>query len=497
MAPLHGAVAAGHAVTAETAAQVLRDGGNAFDAAVAAMAVACVAEPVFASPGGGGFVMALEAGAAEPVVIDFFGQTPRSGADPDGSEFVSVFADFGPARQEFHIGHGATAVPGFMPGLAAVHERLCSAPLADLLGPAIAAARAGVAVTPFQASLFAVVRPIVTFSNGARSVFAPGGELLVAGDRFLNPQLADLYEAFGRQGPAFWVGAGSEALLAGQADSGHLRADDIAAYRVEMRRPLETALADATAFLNPPPSAGGAMVAAMALILETEGLDPAGAMALADEARLTHDGDPGRLLDALGITRAGPRPQTPSPPAPRGTTHVSVIDADGNAAAATVTNGEGNGHWVDGFGFMPNNLLGEADLMPRGYNRWAPDVRLASMMAPTILRTGDGGVTALGSGGSCRIRSAIFQTLARLVLDGLEPADAVAAPRIHIEGGHLDFEDLIEAAARDRLTGAFPRHRAWPERSFYFGGVHMVARAAGGAFSGAGDPRRAGVYLEV
>jgi gamma-glutamyltranspeptidase len=135
-----------------------------------------------------------------------------------------------------------------------VHERLCTAPLADLMGAAIAAARSGGAVTPFQASLFAVVRPIVTFSTGARAVFAPGGDLLEAGDRFLNPQLADLFEAFGRQGPAFWAGVGSQALVAGQAASGHVRTDDIAAYRVESRRPLETALADATAFLNPPPS---------------------------------------------------------------------------------------------------------------------------------------------------------------------------------------------------------------------------------------------------
>src|SRR5690606_30280861 len=303
----------------------------------------------------------------------------------------------------------------------------------------------------------------------------------------------------GRQGLALWAGDGAAAMLAGQADGGHVRAGDIEAYRVEIRRPLAIAMSGSEVYLNPPPSAGGAMVAAMAAILQAEGLDLAGAMALADEARLSHGGDPVRLLDALGIPwpdRPLPLP-VPSPPAPGGTTHISVIDAAGNAVAATVTNGEGNGHWVDGLGFMPNNLLGEADLMPAGFQCWAPDVRLASMMAPTIMRTADGGVTALGSGGSSRIRSAIFQTLGRLIVDGLTPADAVAAARLHIEDGHLDFEDLIAVAARDRLTAAFPDHRAWPERSFYFGGVHMVTRNAAGRFAGAGDPRRAGVYVAV
>jgi len=457
-----GAVAAGHAVTARTAADVLAAGGNAFDAAVAAMGAACVAEPVLASPGGGGFVMALESGAETPILVDFFGHTPGRAPDPEGTEFVSVFADFGTALQEFHIGHGASAVPGFLPGMAAVHERYCSIPLADLLAPAVAAARDGIEITPFQAHLSEVVRPILVYSESVRAVFAPGGRLPVAGDRFANPGLGDLLEAFAAGGLDFWLADGVAPVLAAQAELGHLGADDIAGYRVETRIPIAATVGTAKAYLNPPPSAGGSMVAAMLHILAHETLDDAGAMALADEAWLTHGGDPVRLLDALGIAWSGGHNGPPGAPATRGTTHVSVIDADGNAVAATVTNGEGNGHVAGDFGFMANNLLGEADLMPRGFHEWAPNTRLASMMSPTILRGDDGAVTVLGTGGSNRIRSAVFQTLVRLGLDGLAPAEAVASPRMHVESGHLDFEDLVDETLRARLTDAFSDRLAWP-----------------------------------
>lgn len=495
--PTKGAVAAGHLATARAATQVLDAGGTAFDATLAALAAACVCEPVLASPGGGGFLMALEAGTTEPVLIDFFGQSPKHQRGLQQElEFASVFADFGAARQEFHVGRGATATPGFVAGMAAIHNRFATMALNDLMAPAITLARDGIEITPFQAFLFEVVEPILTYSPTASSLFAPGGTLLKAGDLLVNPGLADLFEMIGGEGPETCVtGAGARALLEGQQEQGHLQAEDLARYTVETRKPLRLALNECEIFLNPPPSCGGAMIAAMLEGNVSAGLARSAAMAQADRFRNIHDGDPGAILAAAGLPTVNAT--ATAAPSTRGTTHISIVDAAGNAAAATVSNGEGNGHLAGPFGFMPNNLLGEADLMPHGFHSWRPDARLASNMAPSLLRHRDGRVMALGSGGSNRIRSAVFQVIAGLVCDGLTPTAAVENPRLHVENDHLDFEDMLGPAARDQLMDQFPDHRAWPGHNLFFGGCHMVERSVDGLFDGAGDPRRAGVYLTV
>ncbi len=483
-----GAVAAGHDATAGAAASVLQDGGNAFDAAVAALTMACVVEPVLSSPGGGGFAMVLRAGDHTPTVIDFFGQTPRVKQPAGALEFESVFADFGTARQEFHVGYGATATPGFVPGLIHLHEQYCSIPLVDLFAPAIRTARNGVAVTRFQAYLADVVSPILTFSENARKLFAPDGQMVKAGDVFRNPGLGDFFEALAAAGPGFCIdGDGATALLEGQTGSGQLTAEDLAGFRCVDRTPLvfekTSGPHPATVFLNPPPSAGGAMIATMLHGLEGRWDDGTEAVlqsiARTDRARLETRGDLERLL------------------AQRGTTHISIIDRAGNAVGVTVSNGEGNGHLAGDFGFMANNLLGEADLMPDGFHRWRPDTRLASMMAPTIVRFDDGTLSVLGSGGSNRIRTAVFQVLVNHMKDKRALFEAVDAPRLHVEDGHLDFEDMFEARDRGMFAKTFPDHRAWPDHNLFFGGVHMVSRTPDGLFRGAGDPRRAGVFNVV
>jgi len=173
-----------------------------------------------------------------------------------------------------------------------------------------------------------------------------------------------------------------------------------------------------------------------------------------------------------------------------------VIDADANAASVSISNGEGNGHIVEGCGFMLNNMLGEEDLHPAGFHEWTPDTRLSSMMAPTIITAPDGGLTALGTGGSNRIRSAIFQVALNLIDRDMAIAEAVAAPRLHVEKcGAVSFEDMLAPDERTGLLAAFPQAQPWPERNLFFGGVHAAARGAGGALEGAGDPRRGGVSV--
>ena len=177
----------------------------------------------------------------------------------------------------------------------------------------------------------------------------------------------------------------------------------------------------------------------------------------------------------------------------RGTTHISVADAEGNIASLTASNGEGCSYVLPGTGVMLNNMLGEEDLNPGGFNQWKPGVRLSSMMSPAVVEMADGTRLALGSGGSNRIRSAITQVLLNLLDFGMSPEEAVAAPRIHLEGEMLSLEPGLSDAALSALESAAPKTHHWPEKNLFFGGVHTVSVKPGGVFDGAGDPRRGGV----
>src|SRR5665648_206466 len=166
MAKGQSVVAAGHGLTVSAAAEILEDGGNAFDAALAGTFMSFVAEAVFASPGGGGFLSARQAGKDQASLFDFFVETPLKRRAESEVSFFPIHADFGPAKQEFHIGLGSSATPGLVPGLFAIHETLCRLPMKRLVEPAVRAARAGFPLTDFQAYLFTVIAPILTASEG-------------------------------------------------------------------------------------------------------------------------------------------------------------------------------------------------------------------------------------------------------------------------------------------------------------------------------------------
>lgn len=517
---LGGTVAAGHQATAAAADTILRAGGNAFDAALAAMAAACVAEPVLASLGGGGFLWARDA-AGDELLYDFFAHTPRRRSPIEGLDFRPVLADFGPTTQEFHIGAGAIATPGMARGLAVVHGERGSLPLPVILEPAIALARDGVAITPYQAALFQVVAAIYTASPDALACFAsPGdpGRLVKAGDRHRQAAMADTLTLLAEEGDrTFYDGDVAQALVAMSGrGAGHLGPEDLAGYRVLRRRPLTVSHRGARIAVNPPPSSGGILIAFALSLLEPLALAAEGfgsarhltalwqAMAQTDLARadsgLNDDGaeaatdrlgDPGFRARYAAAVAGHPQSR-------RGTTHISVLDGAGNAASVSLSNGEGCGTVIPGTGIMANNMLGEADLNPGGFHRWTPDRRIASMMAPAIVDWPDGRVVALGSGGSNRIRTAILQVLVNLLDFDLPVDAAVARPRLHGEQGRLDIEPGFDAAAVAAVTALATDHKLWPERNMFFGGVHAASLDPGrGTATGAGDPRRDGAALVV
>jgi gamma-glutamyltranspeptidase/glutathione hydrolase len=483
-----GVVAAGHPETARAGADVLRAGGNAVDAAVAAVLASLAAEPLLTGLGAGGYMLVALPGA-EPRLLDFFVEAPGRGADPDArAELVPISVSFGDAVQVFNVGPASVGTYGVPAGLADAAARFGSLPLTELAAPAVALARDGLPVNAVQAYVIEILGEIATSTPECAALFAPEGRLLRAGDTFRNPDLAAALELLGRAGAApFYTGEVAAAVIQWLDGRGAmLTADDLAAYRVVDREPVRVAYRARDVITNPPPSAGGMLIAYTLALLErsAEPLTPArlvDVMAAAQAERTPEflDGldDPG-FLDRFLASRLG------------STTHVSVLDAGGGACSVTCSNGEGSGIVVPGTGLHLNNMLGEQDLNPLGFHRHPPGRRMPSMMSPTMVLGEAGPELVLGSGGSNRIRSAIIQAIVNVLDRGMDVAAAVRAPRLHFEDGIVYAEPGVEAEDLGRGDAALARFR---DLNLFFGGVHAVARdPATGELSGGGDPRRGG-----
>lgn len=445
---MRGAVAAGNRHTAEAGAWALAEGGNAIDAIVAAAVAGFVAEGPLTGPAGGGFLL-LRNAREEPTLLDcFFAVPSRAPAAMD-----EVVIDFGDASsQQFFVGEASVAVPGLTAGLVEAHNRFGRLPWTSLFEPAIELARIGVEMTGPQRFLLEILVPILERTDDGRAVY---GSRVRAETISMVPGLERLRD----RGAA----ALTELLPA--------LAADLADYRVVERRPLEARFGGMRVLTCPSPSMGGeVIVAGLAELDARESIgEPALALALASALRVAYGSSDRRA------------PLT-------GTTHVSVVDGDGNAAALSSTLGSGSG--VFAHGFQLNNMLGELDVI--GGEQRPAGARLPSMMAPTIVLDDDKPRLVVGSAGSVRLAGAIMQTIHHVVAGALPVARAIDHPRLHLEDGVVQIEGGWTPQTAARLERAGERVNVWAGRNLYFGGVSAVERHPGGRLGAAGDPRRGG-----
>ena len=264
-------MAAGHALTAEAAADVLRDGGNAVDAAVAAVLMSFVAESPLTGPGAGGFML-VHTGSGEDHLLDFFVAAPGLGlSDPTPAELVPAEVRFSDdAVQLFHIGASSCGAYGTTLGLTEALDRFGTVPLATLTERPARGAREGIEVSAMQAFLFTVLEPILTATDEGRAIYAPEGRLLRTGERICLPDLAGLLERLGAEGPAFLytgevAAAASDWVL---ERGGLLTRDDLSMYRVVERAPARASYRGRQVLTNPPPSSGGILIAYALDLLE-------------------------------------------------------------------------------------------------------------------------------------------------------------------------------------------------------------------------------------
>jgi gamma-glutamyltranspeptidase/glutathione hydrolase len=507
---MRGAIAAGHPLTAEAGARMLHEGGNAVDACLAAAFVSWVAESPLTGPGGGGFLLVHRARDGRSRLLDFFVTIPGEGL-PRGSvgQMETVDVDFESTIQNFRIGAASVAVPGSVAGLDVAHRMFATIPWAKLLEPAIELAREGLELSRQQAYLHAILDIILRHTEEGRAIYGPEGERLAAGDRLVMSDFADTLELLAAEGArSFYEGPFARRLSDYlRAHGGTLTREDLAGYRPIWRRPIAVDFVQHRVVSNPPPSSGGVLIAYGLRMLDRAGLGGAAGtadaisrlvevMAEQNQARgtgftreLFRGGLAERLCEDERVNAAAGRLLT-------GTTHISAIDAQGNAAALTASTGSGSGVVVPGTGVHLNNMLGEFDLIPAGARR-RPGGRLTSGMAPSIVLRDDRPRLVVGSAGSLRLRGAILQIVVNAIGHDLPVEEAIDAPRVHLDEGHVHCEGGTEPAAVDELERRGYDVVRWRRRNLYFGGVAAVEVRPDGTLHAAGDPRRGGHGIVV
>jgi len=520
---MKGAVAAGHPLTAQTGAEILAEGGNAVDACIAAALVSWVAESPLTGPGAGGFMLVHRASDHTDRLLDFFVAVPGHGpAGGDRARMKAVDVEFEPGMaQVFLIGAGSCAVPGFVAGLGAAHAAYARMPWAELIAPAARLAREGIVVNPQQGFLHRILDPILRAEPEGRRVYGSKGPL-EPGRRLWMPGLADSLDRLAAEGPgAFYRGDLAEAISATvREDGGSLTQKDLESYRVIRRRPVRVRYRRWEFVSNPPPSAGGLLIAYALSVLDRLGEpekpgSPQALTALAEVMReaqlargrgflsgLNRGGLPRRLLAEEPLAAAARRARervrqfSPERAGLPSTTHISAVDARGNAASLSASTGCGSGVMVPGTGIHLNNMLGEEDLNPVG-REGSPGSRLTSMMAPSVVLEDGRPRLVVGSAGSTRLRSAILQIVVNVLDHGFTVREAIEAPRVHLEGEALQVEGGIDLAAAEELEAAGYDVVRWNGRNLYFGGASAVGLGAEGELESAGDPRRGGAGAVV
>ncbi len=524
-----GAVAAEHRFAAEAGAEILRLGGSAVDAAVAAAAAGCVVHASSCGVGGGGFAVGRLAGGGS-FALDFREQAP-AGATQDR------YLDNGVPHPE-RLQHGglAVAVPGEVAGWEALHARYGRLPLPKVLGPAIKLARDGFALddAPHLREQIEHTHALLEADPGLRAVFLqPDGKVPGPGFRVVQADLARTLEAIAAHGAgAFYGGPVAASIVAAvQARGGVLTAHDLTNYRVRWRKPLVGSYRGRTVITLPPPGSGGIVLEALGLLAHDDpaalNADPptwlrllAGVMAQAFADRAHWYGDPeftpvpvasllapARLARLRAEINAHPCPAPETALKDAGTANVSVVDGEGNAVALTTTinTSFGAGVMAAGTGVVLNNEMDDFAVAPGVANVYglvgtkanaiAPGKRPQSSMSPTIVLDGTRPELVAGGSGGPFIISGVLQVVLGVVAFRRDLEAAVTAPRIHDQGtpAALLVEPTLPAATRDALASFCHPIKVFPG----IGAVSAAGLAAGGTPRAAGDPRKDGGAVVV
>jgi gamma-glutamyltranspeptidase/glutathione hydrolase len=535
--PLTGAaIVCPQPVVADTAAEILHQGGNAVDAVVAAMAMQGVVDPLMCGLGGYGVMTVHLAATGQNTVLDFFARAPRAAEEgAAGDALLREFTyDYGYIVEGGHneIGHRSVALPGTVAGMARALERFGSMPWSTVLEPAAVLAENGFHITEAQrVSWYSDEGPDkpgglarMAYSNAGRALYTDDGRPLPIGRRIHNGDLAATLRHLMCTGARdFYRGDLAETMVTDlTTHESLLRAADFAEYEVSEQPPLTTVYRGATLAFPGFPGGGLSILAALNL-LEVLYDDPpdwptAAAITAVAEALQAALNDkftylagsrdiPIPVEKLVSREYARQRALTPIAAAtgpdgasahlleaePPSTTHIAVVDRDGNAAAATHTLASGSGVIPPGLGFMLNNFMHGYDPRPGKWNSLRPGATRPASMSPGLVFSDAGDlIGVLGASGSTRIVSSLVQVVSHLLDRQWDPWHAVGAPRINVQlNGSVQCEGRLPGPVVRAIEESGRRvHRHLRNYDPYFGKAHVLwRRDAQDRWTGAADPR--------
>ncbi len=492
-----GMVVAAHPLAAEAGREVLREGGNSVDAALAVSLTLAVVEPQASGLGGGGFMMVSPQGDPEKtVVIDGRGKTPSLAREdyiyPEG-----VFLPWAPKT-----GPMSATIPGLGRMLSHAAASFGSGmPLARLAERARQHARDGFEVGKVFGYCTALFEATLRNSPAASQIYFRDGNRIPPGGKLVQEDLAETLDRIVAEGfEILYHGDVAQAMLNAVNTSGPVWGkSDLADYQVRVRKPVDAMIAGVRVETTGPPSRGGVGMLHALASLEGVSQDPTARTLhlLTEMERLFRAmtpviGDPDMVEMDLDLGGTGS-----PPPSGGGTTHFTIVDREGTIVTMSQTIGHffGSAVMVPGHGIVLNNDISDMERSPGLPNSIGPSKRPVANMAPTILFANEKKI-ALGSPGSLRIFPALTCVLDRLLYQGMGLEEAIRAARIHWEEGSAflegDFAPEVHQQVSERFPGPVVKRRV---QDLFFGGVHAVEKSENGNLLGVADPRRDGVAL--
>jgi gamma-glutamyltranspeptidase/glutathione hydrolase len=525
----HAMVVSAHPLASQVGVDILKQGGNAIDAAVAVAFALEVVLPDAGNIGGGGFIVHRTAGG-EVTALDY-----REAA-PAAATHDMYLDSAGNQTDKSEIGHLAAGVPGSVAGLYEAWKKYGTLPWAALIAPAIRLAQ-GHVIDSARSRDIRADSPLLARFPASRAQFLVQDSAPPPGMLWRQPDLARTLQLISDSGPdVFYRGQIADLIVAEmQRGGGLITKDDLRRYRAKWRTPIELSYRGHTIYSMPPASSGGVTMGEILNILEGYDTLPAlgttayvhvltEAMRLAFIDRNRWLGDPdfvdmpiGRLLSksyaASLRSQIDPKHATPTPPQvgsgdqPMHTTHYSIVDAMGNAASVTTTlnGGFGSGVTVTGAGFLLNNEMDDFATAPGKPNMYglvqgeanavAPNKRMLSAMTPSIVLDSAGNLQmVVGTPGGPTIITSVAQVILNVIDQHMSLADAVAAPRIHHQA--LPDQTFYEHGGLSDATvrALQAMGHKMEQRRGNSGIIAAIAKTAGG-WVGIADPRYAGGAL--